>query len=126
MRAKKSLGQHFLASPAALAKIVGAADIAKDDLVLEIGPGKGVLTEALLALAKKVVAVEKDRELISFLNEKFAGKIKEGRLDIIEKDILEFDATALERPYLLVANIPYYVTGAILEKFLSSTHQPSR
>lgn len=125
MKAKKSLGQHFLRSEKALAQIVGAGDIHADDVVLEIGPGEGVLTERLLKVAGKVIATEKDRELIPLLQERFAKEIGEGHLDIIEQDILKFDPTQLGAShYKLVANIPYYITGAIIEQFLSTTHQP--
>src|SRR5258708_9239136 len=114
MQAKKSLGQHFLTSPAALAKIIAAADITRNDTVLEIGPGKGVLTEALLAQAKKVVAIEKDARLIPYLKEKFKTEIERGVLELLEEDILDFDPASLPL-YKLVANIPYYITRAILQ-----------
>lgn len=127
MKAKKSLGQHFLRSEKALAQIVDAGDIRTDDVVLEIGPGQGVLTERLLSVAKKVIAIEKDRELIPVLHERFAREIAEGRLDIIEQDILKFDPAQLGTSrYKLIANIPYYITGAIIEQFLSTTQQPER
>ena len=130
MKAKKSLGQHFLKSERALRQIVEAGNITPDDIVLEIGPGQGVLTERLIARAKKVIAIEKDRELIPILEEKFAGEIAAGKLEIIEQDILKFDPAVRQdltgkRGYKLVANIPYYITGAIIEQFLSTTHQPS-
>lgn len=124
MYAKKSLGQHFLRSEKALSQIIEAGEIKQDDVVLEIGPGEGVLTERLLALSGKVVAIEKDRELIPKLTERFAEKIKSGKLEILEKDVLEFDPKDLKK-YKLIANIPYYITGAIFEKFLSSQSQPS-
>lgn len=129
MKAKKSLGQHFLKSEKALAAIVAAGDIHADDIVLEIGPGQGVLTEQLLRLAGKVIAIEKDSALIPFLKEKFAKEIEEERLDIIEDDILKFDPAVLRfynTPYKLIANIPYYITGAIIEQFLSTKHQPEQ
>lgn len=129
MRAKKHLGQHFLTSTRALSDMVDAGDIHADDIVLEIGPGKGVLTERLITLAEKVIALEKDRELIPLLSETFAQAITEGRLDIVEQDVLDFDPEMLrlyKKPYKLIANIPYYITGAIIEKFLSTTHQPER
>ena len=112
MKAKKSLGQHFLKSEKALSQILDAGDVHADDIVLEIGPGQGALTERLLALAGKVIAIEKDAALIPFLQEKFAKEIAEGRLDIVEKDILKFDTEDLrfyKRPYKLIANIPYYI-----------------
>jgi 16S rRNA (adenine1518-N6/adenine1519-N6)-dimethyltransferase len=127
MRAKKHLGQHFLTSQKALFDIVNAGDIHADDLVLEVGPGKGVLTERLVSLADKVIAVEKDTELIPLLKEKFVESIKKNRLEILPRDILTFDPEILRfynKPYKLIANIPYYITGAIIEQFLSTSYQP--
>src|SRR3989344_7683573 len=129
--AKKSLGQNFLRSKSALGKIVDAADIKKDDTVLEVGPGEGILTRRLLDGAGKVVAVEKDDGLISLLREKFSGDIASGKLILVHSDILDFDPkpnTLNEVPtsYKLVANIPYYITGKFLRKFLSGASQPSR
>ncbi len=128
MKAKKSLGQHFLKSEAALTKIVDAAEPVADDVIVEIGPGTGVLTERLLFFTGKVIAIEKDRELIPFLREKFTTQIAAGKLDLIEKDILAFDPNVLSfykgHTYKLVANIPYYITGAIFEQFLSARYQP--
>lgn len=126
MRAKKSLGQHFLHSQGALEKIVNAADLSPSDVVLEIGPGKGVLTERLLEKAGKVIAVEKDDGLYELLQEKFKDEIKANKLVLIHDDILEFDLESLNQKYKLVANIPYNITGAILEKFLSDSNQPVR
>lgn len=126
MRAKKSLGQHFLKSEKALGQIVEAGDISADDVVLEIGPGQGALTERLLARAKKVIAIEKDHELIPLLREKFFREIHSKKLELIEADILKWDPSTLEtNNYKLIANIPYYITGAIIEQFLSTANQPS-
>src|SRR4051812_18967740 len=96
MKAKKSLGQHFLTSEGALQDIIDAGDITSDDIILEVGPGKGVLTERLLFFGGKVIAVEKDHELIPLLTEKFKKEIKKGKLDLLERDILEFDPKLLE------------------------------
>ncbi|MEK7147691.1 MAG: 16S rRNA (adenine(1518)-N(6)/adenine(1519)-N(6))-dimethyltransferase RsmA [Patescibacteria group bacterium] len=128
MRAKKSLGQHFLRSEKALLQIIDAGDPNANNLILEIGPGQGVLTEKLLKFAGKVIAVEKDNELFKSLGERFREEIQKGKLDLIHADILEFDPNVLkfykELDYKLIANIPYNITGAILEKFLSADHQP--
>ncbi|CAN5150646.1 16S rRNA (adenine(1518)-N(6)/adenine(1519)-N(6))-dimethyltransferaseRsmA [soil metagenome] len=129
MYAKKSLGQHFLTSEGAVGSILDASDITEDDTVLEIGPGKGVLTSKLVSFAGKVIAVEKDRDLIPILSEKFKKEIKKGKLKLLEQDILEFEPESLklEAPsYKLVANIPYYITGQLIRKFLESTFQPER
>ncbi len=129
--AKKSLGQHFLNSKEALRKIIESAQLASSDTVLEIGPGKGVLTEALLTTAGKVIAIEKDDRMIGYLAEKFSREIADGRLTIVHGDALEFDPTSQnlnlrESGYKIVANIPYYITGQIIRRFLSECAQPSR
>jgi len=128
-RAKKSLGQHFLKNKKVVELMLDAGKIQKTDLVLEIGPGMGILTEELLARAKIVVAVEKDEELSKYLREKFREAYNDGRLVIVTEDILNFDLISLQsyqRLYKIIANIPYYITGAILEKCLSATFQPER
>ncbi|HVV15180.1 MAG TPA: 16S rRNA (adenine(1518)-N(6)/adenine(1519)-N(6))-dimethyltransferase RsmA [Candidatus Paceibacterota bacterium] len=126
MLKKKSLGQHFLTSQHYVGMIADAANIAPNETVLEIGPGEGALTRELLARGANVVAIEKDRRLIPVLQETFAKEIAEERLLLIEADVLEFDPANVPGagPYKLVANIPYYITGAILEKFLSAKRQP--
>lgn len=125
--AKKSLGQNFLKSNSILKKIVDAGEIQKGEIILEIGPGKGVLTEKLLGSRCKVLAVEKDRELYEFLKIKFAEEILSGQFNLIYGDILKFDTKAYSlKPsaYKVIANIPYNITGAILKKFLTADHQP--
>src|SRR3989344_6973903 len=129
MRAKKSLGQHFLKSERALAKIVEAGEVSAQDTILEIGPGQGALTEKLLTTGAKVLAVEKDTYLYKFLKQKFEQEINSGQLNLIHDDILKLDPSYYLLPtpyYKLIANIPYNITGAILEKFLSSDNQPER
>jgi len=90
-RAKKALGQNFLKSEIALRKIIEAGEIKTDDVILEIGPGKGTLTEKLLEKSSFVIAVEKDYELFEFLKNKFEKEIKKGSLVLINDDILKFD-----------------------------------
>jgi 16S rRNA (adenine1518-N6/adenine1519-N6)-dimethyltransferase len=109
--------------------MIDAGDIIGNNIVLEIGPGKGVLTEKLLIFAAKVVAIEKDRDLIPFLKEKFESEIKKGKLEIMEKDVRDFNPEIMsfyDLPYKVIANIPYYITGEILRNFLESTCQPER
>ena len=131
MEKKKSLGQHFLYSKHYLAKIADAAELAAGDLVLEVGPGDGTLTCELLAHGTNVIAIEKDHRLIPLLRQTFAKEIASGKLRVVEGDILHFDISKCfptvesRESYKVVANIPYYITGAILEKFLSARHQPS-
>ena len=122
LTAKKSLGQHFLHSKSYLNAVADAAHIKEGEVAVEIGPGEGALTEVLLERGAKVVAIEKDSRLISFLKEKFAGK----NFEVIEGDALEFDCSKLEaQSYKLIGNIPYYITGALFKKFLTAKHQPS-
>lgn len=128
VRAKKALGQNFLKSELALKKIIEAGDIKSDDVILEIGPGKGALTKKLLGSSDQVLAIEKDRELIEFLREKFKKEIEEKKLILVEGDILEFNTSNYNletRTYKVIANIPYNITGAILKKFLTAKNQPS-
>jgi len=126
MKAKKSLGQHFLKSRGVVRTMVREAGIVPGDTVLEAGPGKGVLTEVLLSAGAKVIAVEKDETLAEFLKEKFASEIAEGRLVLSAGDILGEHAKfgLPNSQYKIVANIPYYITGEFLRKFLSSENQP--
>lgn len=107
--------------------MVGAACISSDDTVVEIGPGKGILTQELLETGATVIAIEKDPELIPLLSEKFVHAITSGKLTLMEGDILDIDLAKLVRgdTYKLVANIPYYITGEIMRFFLSAEHQPS-
>jgi 16S rRNA (adenine1518-N6/adenine1519-N6)-dimethyltransferase len=122
---KKSLGQHFLMHASTAERIASVAGIESTDTVLEIGPGTGLLTRALLARAGKVVAVETDTDLIPRLEEAFAAEIASGRLELVHEDIRSFDTAQLPERYLLVANIPYYISGEILRKFLTDAHQPA-
>ncbi len=129
IKAKKSLGQNFLKSGKAIFDIVQAASLSPADVVVEIGPGKGILTEALLKKAGRVIAVEKDDRLVGYLEEKFSNEIKSERLKLAHGDILEFDPTLYGLStghYVLVGNIPYYITGLIFRKFLEGDTRPSR
>ncbi|MDB4984117.1 MAG: hypothetical protein JWM20_296 [Patescibacteria group bacterium] len=128
---KKSLGQNFLKSEGALNNIIDAADPKEGEVILEIGPGLGALTKKLVESGATVVAVEKDDSLYSHLSEEYATDIKKGTLSLINGDILEFDPENLKKwtkkgDYKLVANIPYNITGAIIEKFLSADFQPKQ
>jgi len=170
--AKKSMGQNFLVDRGVLDKIVTAADLKLSDMVLEIGPGVGVLTDELVKKAGRVVAIEKDEKLAKILNQKSKiknqsstvsdcperqsnGQNDSSKLEIVIGDALELDPESVlkgcydlssggkskesnsmpERPgpttynpkpipYKLIANIPYYITSKILEKFLTTEHKP--
>lgn len=127
---KKSLGQNFLNSERVLTKIVDATDPTGNDIVLEIGPGLGALTEKLLVFSGKVIAVEKDDTLYEILDEKFKKEAQDGKLDLIHKDIQDFDPNVLkfykDSEYKIAANIPYNLTGLIIRKFLTADYQPSK
>lgn len=113
----KSLGQNFLIDDNILKKIVEAANLSKDDRVLEIGPGIGTLTRELGTLAHKVVAVEIDQRLIPILQETLAGF---DNVSVIQGDILKIDLVELVhnsfdgKPFKVVANLPYYITTPII------------
>jgi len=121
IHAKKSLGQNFLKSTIAIKKIIEAGEISLDDIILEIGPGKGILTRQLLATSCQLIAVEKDYNLYEILKNEFKKEILSGQLRLINDDILKFNLESYKlkaNNYKLIANIPYNITGAILKKFL--------
>ena len=118
---KKSLGQHWLKDPEILADIAEAAELAGDDVVLEIGPGLGTLTSRLLAWANSVTAVEFDADLARKLPGQFPGK----KLTVVNQDILQFDLNQLPKKYKVVANVPYYITSKIVEKLMTAENKPS-
>lgn len=121
-RAKKSYGQNFLIDQSVVDKILVAADLKKGESVLEIGPGTGLLTQALVGSKARVVAVELDHDLIEPLVKHFGEKI-----ELIEGDILRIETLPVEdRNYKLIANIPYNITSPIIEKFLTQSPRPSR
>ena len=117
---KKSLGQHWLKDRSVLSGIADAAHIGTDDTVLEIGPGLGTLTSELLRRAKKVVAVELDDELA----EKLPGQFPGTSLQVVHQDILTFDLRDLPKNYVVVANVPYYITSKIIQLLTTATNKP--
>lgn len=123
MRAKKSLGQNFLMHRRIAERIVQAAGVTSADTVMEIGPGTGMLTRELLNVAKNVIAVEADGELVTALQETFADELQRGRLTLIHEDIRKIDPGSFGE-YKLVANIPYYITGEIIRMFLTASSKP--
>lgn len=125
LKPTKSLGQNFLVDPGALERILIAADIRPEDTVLEIGPGLGALTEPLASRAARVVAVELDERLSAPLHQVLAPY---PNVELIFADILEIDVAALVgvSGYLVVANIPYYITSALVRRLLEGSSQPRR
>jgi 16S rRNA (adenine1518-N6/adenine1519-N6)-dimethyltransferase len=108
----QKLGQHFLTSTSVLERIAVAVCPEGEDLVIEIGPGRGALTEKLLQRAAKVVAIEIDSSLVEHLRTRFAG---ETRLEIVHADVLATDLSRWGRAPI-AGNLPYYITSPILEK----------
>lgn len=137
--AKKSLGQNFLHSKSALLQMCSASNVQKGDFVIEIGPGKGALTQILLETGATVLAIEKDDRLIPYLNETFADFIKKGSLILVHDDALTLEIqksagknlvitqntkNRFDKNYKIIANIPYYITGALLRICLEQKIKP--
>ncbi len=122
---KKSLGQSFLHDPHTLEKIVALAELPPGATVLEIGPGTGNLTRALARAAGRVIAVEVDDRLIPLLQDTFADQ---PHVEIVHGDILTLDLAGKlgDTPYILVANLPYYITSAILRHVFERMPRPQR
>ncbi len=125
--AKKHLGQNFLKSKRAVDAMIDAVAVLPGETVLEIGPGRGALTGPILETGARVVAIEKDPEMIHLLEEKFSTEIAGGQLVIIEGDVLQdslSDHGLVHQEYSVIANIPYYITGAIIRMLLESDSHP--
>lgn len=132
VRPRKGLGQNFLVSRGVLDHIVDAAQVAAEDVVLEIGPGLGVLTRALAGRARRIVAVEIDPVLVANLREQLQDC---GNVEIVGGDVLALNVPGLIRgdvpaalssgTYKVVANIPYYITSAVIRHLLEAKLKPS-
>ena len=135
LRARKSLGQHFLVDREVLEKVASAAELTTSDIVIEVGPGLGVLTRELAKRAGLVIAVELDDRLAAILKQDLAAA---KNVSVINEDILRIDPAALikkqklnlpdlkDKPdsYKVVANLPYYITSAVLRYFLEASLKP--
>jgi 16S rRNA (adenine1518-N6/adenine1519-N6)-dimethyltransferase len=122
LRAKKSLGQNFLVDANVLARIVKTVDVNPEERILEIGPGKGALTELLCRTAKHVVAVELDRRMVAFLLEKFS---QTSNVEVVADDILGTDLNRLllgrwSGKWKAAANLPYNISSQVLFKFIDN------
>ncbi len=127
---KKSLGQHFLNNSRIPERMAEAGHVREGDTVLEIGPGTGALTQALLKRGARVIALEADRRAITVLRDTFLSHITEGRLVLIHGDARTIPLRTLHPDitsgrYKVVANIPYYLSGMLFRTFLESDTQPS-
>jgi 16S rRNA (adenine1518-N6/adenine1519-N6)-dimethyltransferase len=125
LKARKSLGQHFLVDREVLAKVIEAAGLTPEDVVIEVGPGLGVLTTELAAKACQVVAVELDDRLAAVLRQRLASA---ENVTIVNGDILKLEPSALvgddTKEYKAVANLPYYITSAVIRHFLEARLKP--
>ncbi len=128
VKAKKSLGQHFLINKKALLTVAESLKITEEDTIIEVGPGHGELTDILIASpAKKIIVIEKDHELAELLKEKYIGLTD--RLTVTEGDALKDLAPIiadLKTPYVLAGNIPYYITGYLFRIVGDMHNKPLR
>ena len=125
LRAKKGLGQNFLIDGSILKKIAAAAELTTADMVIEVGPGLGVLTETLAEQAGKVIAIELDKNLADILKVRFKDLKK---VTVIQDDVLKVnpaDILGKQTAYKVVANLPYYITSAVIRHFLEATVKPN-
>jgi 16S rRNA (adenine1518-N6/adenine1519-N6)-dimethyltransferase len=122
-RPRKRLGQHFLVDHGVLERIADALAPTPDDVVIEIGPGRGALTDLLVRRAKRVIAIELDRDLVPYLRDRYRDA---GSVEVIEGDVLEVNLGEVAGPdFLLAGNVPYYITTPILFHALESP-RPAR
>jgi len=128
LRVRKGLGQHFLIDDSVLGLIVSTAELASDDVVMEIGPGLGVLTQELSRQSGRVIAIELDDKLAAILKQTLASF---GNVSIVNGDVLKLNPAVLLREhgselksYKVVANLPYYITSPVLRRFLEASLKP--
>ena len=131
-RPKKRLGQHFLIGEAVLERILSAAELSPGDIVVEVGPGLGILTEGLAKQRARVIAVELDSKLVALLKKRLADfpDVKIVHADILKvtpQRLLQnnLSASELVRGYKVIANLPYYITSPVLRHFLEGESRPS-
>lgn len=119
---RKNLGQHFLIDPQVVARIIKAAELSKDDLVIEIGSGLGVVTAELAEKVYQLIAIEIDKELVNISKEVLAGF---PNIDFVAQDILKtnLDKLSLERKHKIIGNLPYYITAPIVAKVLTAQNK---
>lgn len=118
---KKQFGQNFLFDQNSVKKIIDAAEIGPNDIIVEVGPGVGNLTQELAKTARQVIAIENDRSMLTILGDIFGSA---ANVKIIDADILKFDETTLPGGYKVVANLPFYLAAPAIRKFLESKNPP--
>jgi len=126
LHARKGLAQHFLVDGGVVKQILAAAELSPSDIIIEVGPGLGVLTEELVRGVGRVIAIELDQRLAKLLKEKMASF---HNLIVVNEDVLKTDPAQLLAPlgvsdYKVVANLPYYITGAVIRHFLEASLKP--
>jgi 16S rRNA (adenine1518-N6/adenine1519-N6)-dimethyltransferase len=122
LRPRKRLGQNFLSDPVALGRIVAAADLSHEDVVVEVGAGVGTLTRPLAEQAGRVMALELDDDLVVILRDQVAHLTN---VQVLHGDVLQFStAQFTHRGYKVVGNLPYYITSAVLRHFLEKVPRP--
>ena len=121
LKARKRLGQHFLIDEGVLQTIVGAAELTPTDVVVEVGPGLGILTRELAQKAGRVIAIELDDKLAALLGQTLASF---NNVTIINDDVLRLKPADLATAYKVVANLPYYITSPVLRHFLEASAKP--
>lgn len=127
---KKRFGQNFITDPGILNKIVDVAEITKEDLIIEVGPGLGTLTKAIAERAGRVISIEIDRDLIPILQDTLADV---DNIEVVEGDALKLNLDQLVqekigelKPYKIVANLPYYITTPLIMHFLEEGYRVER
>jgi 16S rRNA (adenine1518-N6/adenine1519-N6)-dimethyltransferase len=120
---RKRLGQHFLVDPQVLARILAAAELTKDDLVIEIGSGLGVVTSEIAKISQHVIAIEIDKELVKISRDVLATF---NNITYVAEDILkiDLDKLTLGRSYKIIGNLPYYITAPIIELIIKAENKP--
>ena len=126
MKRGARLGQHFLNAEWVARDLTKSVAVREGETIVEVGPGTGVLTRHLLGTGARVIAIEKDEVLAEKLRETFAHEIASGTFVLVEGDVRDMtpDKLSLPGPYVLAANIPYYITGEIIRLFLTTEQQP--
>jgi len=122
-RLKKTFGQHLMTSDLVVQDILDISELSSDDLIIEVGPGTGILSSPIVSKAAKAILIEIDHDMVNILQKKFSNLTN---LEIVEGDILEQNILALTKgkPYKVIANLPYNSASRIIRFFVENHHQP--